>query len=122
VELACSNQAEGGVGYFGGASNAVVTCLQAHAEGYKCSYTDEKLGYPRLTAALKSKGRSTCVVNNGRHVGSSPEEDFVEVGCADGQPGWVIAFASHTNTVTDVLNCGQADEIAGGCQLPANKK
>jgi hypothetical protein len=122
IELACANQAEGGVGYFGGAKDSVVTCLQAHAQGYKCSFTDEKLGYPKLTAALKSKGRSTCTVSNGRMVGFSPDEDFVEVGCSDGQPGWVIAFASRTNTVTDVLNCAQADGIASGCQLPANTK
>lgn len=122
VELTCSNQKEGGVGYFGGATEAVVTCVQANAQGFKCSHSDPALGYGRLTAALKSKGRTTCTVSQARHVGFSPEEDFVEVGCSDGAPGWVIAFASRTNTVTDVLNCAQAADIAGGCQLAANKK
>jgi hypothetical protein len=122
VELACANQAEGGVGFFGGPKESVVTCLQAHADGYKCSFSEESAAYPKLTAALKSKGRTTCTVSQGRHVGSSPDEDFVEVGCSDGQPGWVIAFASHTNTVTDVLNCGQAEDIAGGCKLASNTK
>jgi hypothetical protein len=122
VELACANQPEGGVGYFGGGMDSVVTCVQANALGFKCSHTDPALGYPKLTAALKSKGRTTCTVNQARHVGFSPEEDFVEVGCADGAPGWVIAFASRTNTVTDILNCGEADGIAGGCQLPTNIK
>ena len=105
-----------------GATEAVVTCVQANAQGYKCSRSDPALGHGRLTAALRSKGRNSCTVTQARHVGFSPEEDLVEVGCSDGAPGWVIAFATRSNTVTDILNCGQADGIAGGCQLPSNTR
>lgn len=122
LELACSNRKEGGIAYFGGTKDAVVSCVQGHAEGYKCTYTEESLAYPQLTSILRAKGRTSCTVSNARGLGFSPDEDFVEVGCSDGMPGWVIAFAAQTNTVTDLLNCSQAEDIAGGCKLPTNTK
>jgi hypothetical protein len=122
IEMACSNTKEGGIGYFGGPVESVVSCVQGHAQGYKCSYSEESEAYPKLTSILRAKGRTSCTVSAARGLGFSPDEDFVEVGCSDGLPGWVIAFKSQTSTVTDLLNCSQAEDIAGGCKLPSNTK
>ena len=110
------------IGYFGGPVESVVSCVQGHAQGYKCSYSEESEAYPKLTSILRAKGRTSCTVSAARGLGFSPDEDFVEVGCSDGLPGWVIAFKSQTSTVTDLLNCSQAEDIAGGCKLPSNTK
>ena len=130
VELACSNRPDGGVGFFpsNNAKPQVLDCLRAHAEGYRCSFSDESAVYPRLTAALKAKKRGSCVVSSARPfaVGTSKDsagkDDYIEVGCADGGPGLVLDFYYGSQAPDEILSCGQLAKVNGGCQLPGNKK
>jgi len=131
VELACSNRADGGVGFFPGASAAkpqVLNCLRAEAEGYRCSFTPTTALYTALTDQLKAKGKSSCVVSNARPfavgttAGSAGKDDFVEVGCADGGPGLVLDYYYGATLPSELLNCAQVANMSGGCQLPGNKK
>ena len=130
VELACSNRADGGVGFFP-ATNAkpqVLDCLRAEAEGYRCSFTPTSALFPRLSAALKAKNRGSCVVSEARPfaVGTSKDstgkDDFVEVGCADGGPGLVLDYYFGSQAPNELLNCAEVAKMNGGCQLPGNKK
>jgi hypothetical protein len=131
VEMACSNRADGGVGFFPGASAAkphVLNCLRAEAEGYRCSFTPTSALYTVLTDQLKAKGRTSCVVSEARPfaVGTTPgsagKDDFVEVGCADGGPGLVLDYYYGSTLPNELLNCAQVAKMSGGCQLPSNKK
>lgn len=126
VELACSNRPDGGVGVFPAhGTPKVYDCVRALAEGYKCSYTPESADYAKLTADLKSMGKGSCIVNGARAFGHTPTgDDFIEVSCADGGPGWVIDIEPNGRTEADGLrNCAQAAALGtGGCQLPTNTK
>jgi hypothetical protein len=123
VELQCSNRTDGGVGVFPNAGAAqVLDCIRAQTEGYRCTYTKDSDVYPTLNAALKAKGKSSCVVNGARGMGRTKTgEDFVEVACADGGPGWVLDYPPNAVEPSSLLNCAQAASM-GGCQLPTNTK
>jgi hypothetical protein len=123
VELQCSNRPDGGVGIFPASGNArVLDCIRAQIEGYRCSFTQESALYPALYAQLQAKGKSSCQVNGARPVGRTKEgEEFVEVACADGGPGWVLDYPPNAATPSTLLNCAQAAGV-GGCQLPTNVK
>ncbi len=64
------------------------------------------------------------MVSNARAFARGDDgSDLVEVGCADGGSGWVMIFpAPGSSTPTQLLNCAQATNLNGGCQLPGNKK
>lgn len=126
VELKCSNRPDGGVGIFDSKGGAkVLDCVRAPIEGYRCSFTDEAglkaAVYPALYAQLKAKGKSSCEVNGARGVGKTKEgEEFIEVSCADGGPGWVLDYPPNAAQPGSLMNCAQAASV-GGCQLPTNK-
>ena len=124
VELKCKNRPEGAVAIFTGAGdNKILNCNRAAAEGFNCKYSPIEASYPAQTEDLKAKGKSTCVVNGSRPIGRNKESAYVEVTCADGDPGWVMVYPLGDNKVTDVMNCGQAQSAGiGGCALPGNKK
>jgi hypothetical protein len=127
VELACSNRPDGGVGVFPttkGSRNVVYDCIRSQAEGYKCSYSPESAVYPILTAQLRAKGKTSCVVSGARALARTTEGGhLIEVACADGGPGWVLDYVSATDsTPAELLNCAQVGKSGGGCQLPSNKK
>jgi hypothetical protein len=127
VELACSNRPDGGVGFFptaGGQHGQVLDCLRSEAEGYKCSFTQVTPLYAKLTAELRAKNKNLCVVNNAAQMGSAPapggvgKDDYVEVGCADGGPGFVLHYTYGQPQPIELLNCAQAAQLgAGGCKL-----
>jgi hypothetical protein len=97
-------------------------CIRAQTEGYRCTYTKDADVYPALYAQLKAKGKSSCVVNGARGMGRTKTgEDFVEVTCADGGPGWVLDYPANAVEPSSLLNCAQAASM-GGCQLPSNTK
>ncbi|HEX4181372.1 MAG TPA: hypothetical protein VHY32_11325 [Caulobacteraceae bacterium] len=123
VELQCSNRPDGGVGIFPASGNArVLDCVRSQVEGYHCTYSNESAVYPALYAQLKAKGKSSCVVNGARGVGKTKEgEEFVEVACADGGPGWVLDYPPNAAEPGSLMNCAQAVSV-GGCQLPTNKQ
>jgi hypothetical protein len=125
VELQCSNRPDGGVGIFSANSNKVLDCVRSQIEGYHCTFTDDaalkSTVYPVYYAQLKAKGKSSCVVNGARGVGKTKEgEEFVEVSCADGGPGWVLDYPPNAAEPSSLMNCAQAASV-GGCQLPTNK-
>jgi hypothetical protein len=124
VELQCSNRPDGGVGVFPPTGPAMVyDCVRATNQGYKCSFSGPEAVYPKLTAQLVARGRTSCTVNGARPFGSNDTNDYVEVSCADGGPGWVIQYPLKATKPTDLLNCAQAASLApGGCQLPTNKR
>jgi len=123
VELKCSNRPDGGVGVFPATGLAhVYDCIRSQDQGYHCSFTPDSAVYPLLNAQLKAKGRSSCVVDGARGMGRTKEgEDFVEVACADGGPGWVLDYPPNATEPSTLLNCAQAASV-GGCQLPTNVK
>ena len=133
VELACSNRPDGGVGFFPAADNAqgqVLNCLRSEVEGYHCSFTQTSALYDSITAELKAKGRTSCVVASARPFAEGVPDptakdkrltDYVEVGCADGGPGYVLEY--NPGVPLPVLhNCAEMANQSGGCQLPTNKK
>jgi hypothetical protein len=122
IELKCSDREDGGIGIFTASGGRVYNCVLAELEGYRCSFTGKELVYPKLTSALKSLGKTSCVVSDARIIGKTAEEGFVEVACADGDPGWVIGYASGSESPKEVLSCMQASTIGGGCKLATNRR
>ena len=124
VELACGNRPDGGVGFFpaGAGQSRVLDCLRSEAEGYKCTFTPTSALYAKLTAQLRAKGKTSCVVNNAvpfaeaTSKGGTGKDDLVEVGCADGGPGYVLDYLYGQTEPAELLNCGQVEKM-GGCKL-----
>lgn len=123
VELQCGNRPDGGVGIFPATgAPRVLDCIRSQTEGYHCTYTKDADIYPALYAQLKAKGKPSCVVSGARGLGRTKEgEEFVEVACADGGPGWVLDYPAGADQPGTLMNCAQAASI-GGCQLPTNVK
>jgi hypothetical protein len=123
VELQCGNRPDGGVGVFPATgAPKVLDCIRSQDEGYHCTYTKEADVYPVLYAQLKAKGKPSCVVSGARGLGRTKEgEEFVEVACADGGPGWVLDYPAGAVEPGSLLNCAQAAGL-GGCKLPTNVK
>lgn len=123
VELVCGNRPDGGVGVFTGTGGNVYDCAHAELEGYRCSMTKADLANPSLTADLKKLNKPSCVVSSSRAVGVTAEKHgYIEVGCADGLPGFMIEYTVTPLNPIQVLGCSQATGIAGGCKLPGNVK
>jgi hypothetical protein len=124
VEMACSNRPDGGVGIFPAHGAAqVFDCLRSQDEGFKCSYTPESALFPQLTQQLKAKGRGSCTVSGARSFAKADDgSDYVEVACADGGPGWVMVYPAGASAPSDLQNCAAVANVAGGCQLPTNRK
>jgi hypothetical protein len=122
VELACSNRPDGGVGFFpaGAGQSRVLDCLRAESEGFKCTFTQTAPLFAKLTEQLRAKGKTTCVVSNAASHGYADapggKEDFVEVACADGGPGYVLHYAPGQALPIELLNCAQV-KSSGGCKL-----
>jgi hypothetical protein len=124
VEMACSNRPDGGVGIFPAHGPAkVYDCLRSQDEGFKCSYSPVDALFPHLNAELKAKNKGGCVVASARPFAHGDDgSDFVEVGCADGGPGWVLVYPVGASSPSELRNCVEVANLAGGCQLPTNKK
>ena len=123
VELQCGNRPDGGVGIFPASGTPrVLDCIRSQTEGYHCTYTKDDAVYKALYAQLTAKGKPSCVVSGARGLGRTKEgEEFVEVACADGGPGWVLDYPVGADQPGSLMNCAQAASI-GGCQLPTNVK
>ncbi len=125
IEMACSNRTDGGIGVFPSAATAkahVYDCVRAEVEGYRCAFTKKEAALPHLTADLRAMGKTSCTVSDARSFGRRATDDFVEVACSDGLPGWVIVYPSEGDTPKEVLSCGQANRFGnGGCRLPTNR-
>jgi hypothetical protein len=124
VEMACSNRPDGGVGVFPAkGAGQVYDCLRAQDEGFKCTFTPESAVYPRLNDTLRAAGKGSCVVSNARPFAHGDDgSDYIEVGCADGGSGWVMIYPAGSPSPKQMINCAQASNLNGGCQLSGNKR
>jgi hypothetical protein len=126
VELACSNRPDGGIAVFpvsGGTGGVIYDCAHSELKSLRCSLTKASAAYPSLTADLKRLGKSTCTVSESRVVGvSADQRGYIEVGCSDGLPGYMIVYEMATLAPKTTLVCAEAKGISGGCTLPGNAK
>ncbi len=123
VELACNDHPEGAMAAFSDAGKSdVYDCVRGPAlGGSECKLTDKALVYPKYTAALAAKGRTTCKVSTAGFLGRTQAgEVYVEAACADGAPGWVMSFKSGASTPDELLTCRQASNAGLPCKLPTN--
>jgi hypothetical protein len=122
VELQCSNRPDGGVAVFDADGNGKVSnCVLSLLDGRKCSFSEQSAAFPAVTADLKSMGKSTCTVSEARPIGRTANGDgYLEVGCSDGLPGWVLVYGSASTKPKEVLSCKQAAGVGGGCKITNN--
>lgn len=122
VELQCSNRPDGGVAVFDADGNGKVSnCVLSLLDGRKCSFSDQAAAYPAVTADLKAMGKSTCTVSEARPIGrTSAGDGYLEVGCSDGLPGWVMVYGAGSTKPKEVLSCKQAAGVGGGCKIANN--
>lgn len=123
IEMQCSNRPDGGIGIFTAQGGKVLDCVHAELDGYRCSFTEKKAVFSKLTANLKTLGKNSCTVSDARAVGKTADEGFIEVACSDGLPGWVIGYPTGSEKPKEVLSCAQAGNIgSGGCKLAGNRR
>jgi hypothetical protein len=129
VELSCSNRPDGAVAVLpvaGGGSSVVYDCAHSQVAGYRCGFTNADAALPTLTADLKALGKTSCVVSAQRFVArTTANTGYVEVACADGNPGYIIEYTAPALSPvkpTQAIPCVSAKDIEGGCTLPTNQK
>jgi hypothetical protein len=125
VELTCSNRPDGAIALFpvSGGVGEVYDCAHSELLSFRCSMSKPDAAYPKLTDDLKGLGKATCVVSAARVVGVTPDNrGYIEVGCADGLPGYMIEYSMEPLKARSTLVCAEAQGISGGCTLPHNKK
>ncbi len=124
VELTCSNRPDGAIAEFpvsGNAPGQIMDCAHSELMSFRCSLTKPDASYPKLTADLKALGKNTCTVSAARVVGVTPDQHgYIEVGCSDGLPGYMIEYTLNPITPRTPLVCAEAKGIGGGCNLPHN--
>jgi len=126
VELACSNRPDGGVMIDtgnGSKPTRIYDCAHSELVGFKCSFTPVDAALPNMTDQLKSLGKTSCVVSGEKVLGISATDNtgYIEVACADGNPGYIISYQLPAMTLKDATACSFAKDLAGGCTLPTNK-
>lgn len=122
VELSCKNRPDGALALFAeNGPSRITDCVRAGAlGGSTCKLSDPSVVYPKYSEALASKGRNTCKVSNAQFLARTTDgTEYVETACADGNPGWVIAFTDAS--VKELLTCRQAGNSGLACKLPTNK-
>ncbi len=121
VELSCSDHPGGVIATLPvdkGQSGEYWNCLRAEAHQLQCALTPKEDVYAVLTTQLSAAGKH-CHVTNGRPIGTDASgDDFVEVVCQEGG-GNVIDYGPGSDKVKNVLGCGMAKGIGGGCKLTA---
>jgi hypothetical protein len=125
VELTCSNRPDGAIALFpvSGGVGEVYDCAHSELMSFRCSMSKASAAYPKLTADLKGLGKATCEVSEARVVGvTADKRGYIEVGCSDGLPGYMIEYSMGPLKAKSTLVCAEAQGISGGCTLPHNKK
>jgi hypothetical protein len=60
-------------------------------------------------------------VSESRVVGvTSDQTGYIEVGCADGLPGFMIAYTMNPIKPKTPMSCAEAKGVGGGCTLKGN--
>jgi hypothetical protein len=126
VELACQNRPDGAIAVFPGDTSKpshIYDCVTSELAGYRCSFSKPETAYPALTEDLKKVGKSSCVVSAAKALGTTPDKQgYVEVACADGNPGFLLAFSLDTMAPKEATACAIAKDMFGGCKLPENNR
>jgi hypothetical protein len=128
VELSCSNRPDGAVAIFPASSSAgqkaeVYDCAHSEVAGYRCGFTKPDAALPTLTADLRTLNKTSCVVSGEHFIArTTTNQGFIEVACSDGAPGYIIEYTSQPLAPTRATPCVQAQDIEGGCTMPANGK
>ena len=126
VEVSCKNRPDGAIAVFPATSSQTATiydCAHSELVGYRCSLSKPAAAYDKLTAELKSFGKTSCTVSNARAVGvTADKKGYTEVACSDGLQGYMIEYSVSPLKMTSVIVCSEAKGIAGGCTLAGNKK
>lgn len=123
VEMACANRPDGAMAQLPRAGAArIFNCAAAETTGYRCLLTREDAAFAQLTAAVKkAHPTSTCLVSASKFLGVNPDGGFVEVACADREPGYVLQYAKATAAPAAVLYCSQLSARMGvTCRLAGN--
>ena len=123
VELQCGNRPDGALAVLPKTGNGrFYNCAAAMTTGYRCNLTKPEAANMLLTAAVKkSKPTSTCQVSDSKFIGASADAGFVEVACADKEPGYVLRYPKTSDQATDALYCTQTKtQIGIECGLPTN--
>ena len=123
VELVCSNRPDGAVAVFpaSGAGGVVYDCAHSELMGYRCTLNKPAASYGKLTDDLKALGKNTCQVSETRVVGVAADQTgYIEVGCSDGLPGYMVSYTMNPIKPKSPLVCAEAKGIGGGCTLPHN--
>ena len=126
VELACSNRPDGAVAVFpakAAEAAQIFDCAHSELAGFRCSFTKADDAFPRLTDDLRKLGKTSCAVNGERMVGETADKTgYIEVTCADGNPGYMVSYAVATMAPKEAIACTLAKDVVGGCTLPGNSK
>jgi hypothetical protein len=124
VELACKNRPDGAIAIFSGAGDdQILNCVRSQADGYRCNYSQPDSALPEISKQLAAAGKGACVASGARAIGANKTNAYVEVSCADGNPGWVISYPRQVAKPNDIMSCAAAKVSGvGACDLAANKK
>ena len=124
VELACSNRPDGAVAIFPPSGKGVIyDCAHSEVAGFRCGLTKSSAAYDKLTADLRTLGKTSCTVSEERMVGvTADKRAYLEVGCSDGLPGYMIEYTLSPLAPKGTTTCSEAKGISGGCSLPGNTK
>lgn len=126
VELACQNRLDGAVAIFPAKESEtaqIYDCAHSELAGFRCSFTKADDAFPHLTDDLRKLGKTSCAVNGERIVGETADKvGYIEVTCADGNPGYMVSYAIATMAPKEAIACTLAKDVVGGCTLPTNAK
>ena len=124
VELACSNRPDGAIAQLAkaGTGSRFYNCAAAQTTGYRCGLTKPEAANAILTAAVKkARPTSTCAVSEAKFIGQAADAGYVEVACADKEPGYVLRYPKTTDVASDAYYCAQSKTILNiSCTLPTN--
>jgi hypothetical protein len=92
-------------------------CAEASLFGAKCQLTTDAQITQGIIEMSKAANQPACQANNARWVVSTQSGDtYYEVACADGKSGYIFQ-ADSRGAIKNVITCGKAQQIAGGCTL-----
>jgi hypothetical protein len=124
IEVQCGNRGDGAVAVLtkAGPGSRFYNCAAAQTTGYRCGLTKQDAAYAALTASVKkARPTSTCQVSEALFMGLTPDAGFVEVACADKEPGYVLKYLKTSDQVGETFYCSQARTLLGvACKLPTN--
>ena len=91
-------------------------CLAYATGSIQCTLTTPAQQIAAVNALAAASGK--CTVTNKRYMLSTVDgSDYYEVACHLDNKGYGVLHADKTGKLAEVIPCGQAYEIGGGCTL-----